>query len=94
MNVLLNDALLALQKAFPDGFETSVNFDITDLGILTLDSAGARLGKGNSETTLSADLETFAKVMSREEDPATLYFSGRLKVEGDLGIAIRLGQQL
>lgn len=94
MTANINDALRALQKAFPDGFATCINFDIIELGYLTLDSEGARIGEGNATTVIRANVDTFADIVSGNTDPAALFFSGRLKVEGDLGVAIRLGQEL
>ena len=94
MTATLRDALQALNAAFPDGFDSCVNFEITGLGCLSLDSTGARIGEGSAETVLRADAETFAAIISGSEDPAPLFFSGRLKIEGDLGTAMRLGRQL
>lgn len=94
MTVSLDGALNALQKALPDGFDGRVNFDITDLGWIFLDATGARVGKGQADIVLRADTATFVAIISGTQEPATLYFSGRLQIEGNLGVAIQLGRQL
>lgn len=94
MTASLDGALNALQKALPDGFDGRVNFEITDLGWIFLDTTGARIGKGQADIVLRADAATFAAIISGTQEPAPLYFSGRLQVEGDLGVAMRLGRQL
>ena len=43
---------------------------------------------------MRADADTFVAALSGQADPAQLFFSGRLEIEGDLGVAMRLGQQL
>ncbi len=93
-NATIFDACRALEGAFPDGFDERVRFEIDGLGSLILDSKGARVGSGEAECVLTADAETFANLLSRESDPSHLYFSGRLQVQGNLGTAIRLGQQV
>ncbi len=94
MTATIIDALRALQNAFPDGFDGRVNFEISGLGCLSLSSSGARIGKGKADTVLRADPETFAAILAGDEDPAPLFFSGRLEIEGDLGVAMWLGRQL
>ncbi len=94
MTATIGEALEALRSAFPDGFDSCVQFEITDLGCLVLDSGGARQGTDDASCTLRADADTFIAVLSGQADPAQLFFSGRLQIEGDLGVAMRLGQQL
>ena len=94
MTATIGEALEALRSTFPDGFDNCVQFEITGLGCLVLDSRGARQGTDDACCTLRADADTFIAVLSGHADPAQLFFSGRLQIEGDLGVAMRLGQQL
>lgn len=48
----------------------------------------------SAKTTISMDTEVFEKMAAGEIDPQTAFLSGKVKVEGDLGIAIKLGQLL
>ena len=94
MTATIGEALDALRSTFPDGFDSCVQFEITGIGCLVLDAGGAREGNDNACCTMRADADTFAAVLSGRADPSQLFFSGRLQIEGDLGVAMRLGQQL
>ena len=94
MNDSLSSAIDALEKLFPDGFDSIVVFEIVDVGTILLDSSGVREGSSASDCVMKADIETFAGMLSGELDPAKMYFSGKLRVYGDMGIAMRLGRHL
>ncbi len=48
---------------------------------------GAISDPGMTATTSVSD---FKALMERRADPMTLFFSGRIKVQGDVGLALRL----
>ena len=49
-------------------------------------------GEGKSaDCTLSASFETFEKIFKREMDPTSAFMQGKLKVSGDMGLAMKLG---
>ena len=47
-------------------------------------------GEGDADTTITASTETFTKIASREQNPTAAYMSGKLKVKGDMGQAMKL----
>ncbi len=94
MTAKLHEALEALQASLPNGFDGCINFEITDLGWLFVNPSGVRIGTGAADLVLRADSETFAAIISGQKDPVHLYFTGRLQIEGDLNLAMRLGRQL
>ncbi len=94
MTASLTDAMRALERVFPGGFDGCVIFHIEDLGILTLDSQGVHLGARRADTILRADARTFAAILSGRKNPMQLYLKNGLKIEGDLKIAMQLARQL
>ncbi|HKA48669.1 MAG TPA: SCP2 sterol-binding domain-containing protein [Candidatus Dormibacteraeota bacterium] len=53
----------------------------------------ASSGKGEVETpnlTLIADSGDFVKIFTNQLDPTAAFMSGKLKVKGDMGLAIRM----
>jgi len=45
---------------------------------------------GEADTTISTSDETFMKIAKGEQNPTAAYMSGKLKVSGDLGQAMKL----
>jgi putative sterol carrier protein len=49
-------------------------------------------GEGDADTTISASEETFVKIVNGEQNPTSAFMTGKLKVSGDLGNAMKLQQ--
>ncbi len=43
---------------------------------------------------LTADAETFQGIMDGDVNPTSAFMGGRLKVDGDMGLAMKLGNLL
>jgi putative sterol carrier protein len=43
---------------------------------------------------LTADVETFQGLLDGDVNPTSAFISGRLKVDGDMGLAMKLGSLL
>jgi putative sterol carrier protein len=54
-------------------------------GVLTVDE-----GAGDADCTFSASQETFEKIVAGEQNATTAYMTGKLKVKGDIGAAMKL----
>lgn len=75
-----------------------VKFDFGDDGQLTIDGAADPAGvnneDGDADCTVVVDLDVFEAIASGEENAQMAFMSGKLKVEGDMGIAMQLGSLL
>jgi putative sterol carrier protein len=47
-------------------------------------------GAEDADCTISATEETFAKIIAGESNPMSAYMTGKLKVAGDVGAALKL----
>lgn len=45
-----------------------------------------------AQCTVRVSNENFGKLMRRELDPMTAFMGGMIKVEGDMGVAMKLGR--
>ena len=76
------------------GMNNSFGFDIADVGVwtVTVTNGVVSVTEGEQETdcTISASEETLLKISRGEANPTTAYMSGKLKIKGDMGAALKL----
>lgn len=97
MSDVLNAALEALQgKLDGAGINGTLKIDLEGEGALQVDENGASIGDADAEAdcTLSANAETFQGMMSGDVDPTSAFMTGKLSVDGDMGIAMQLSSLL
>jgi len=49
---------------------------------------------GEADTTLSLSLEDMEKLVAGELNPTTAYMMGKLRIEGSMGVALKIGELL
>lgn len=85
-----------LDPARTAGTTASYLFDVEGAGRwkVDVDSGTVRVteGDGDADTTISTTEETFLKISNGEENPQTAFMTGKLKVTGDIGKAMKLEQ--
>ena len=47
-------------------------------------------GAGDSDCTFATSEENFEKIVAGEQNPTTAYMTGKLKIKGDMGAAMKL----
>jgi putative sterol carrier protein len=95
MSEILDAAVAALNaKLDGGGIDGSVKFVIEDEGSVMIDETGARAGDEEADCTLTADADTFRGMLDGDVNPTAAFMSGRLKVDGDMGLAMKLGSVL
>lgn len=80
-----------LAGAAPEG---SVKFVILDEGAVRIDRDGATADDSPADCVITGTDETFRALLGGGLRPATAFMTGRLRVEGDMGVAMRLGALL
>lgn len=95
MSDVLTAAVEALtEKLAGEGIEGVVKFTLGEEGSVVIDANGARIGDDDADVTLSADTETFQEILSGELNPTAAFMTGKLAVDGDMGMAMKLGSVL
>ena len=91
MSEVINEAVTALNiKMDAAGFDGTAKFDINGEGTIVIDVNGARASSDEAEVTLSADAETFKAILDGEQNPTSAFMTGKLAVDGDMGLAMKL----
>jgi putative sterol carrier protein len=76
------------------GMNNSYVFDIAGVGEWTVSVADGSVsvaeGAGDADCTISASEETLMKIANGEANPTTAYMTGKLKIQGDMGAALKL----
>jgi putative sterol carrier protein len=95
MSETIDTAVTALNEKLGDSsLDGSAKFVIEGEGAVIIDENGARAGDEETDVTLTADVETFQAIMDGDLDPTTAFMSGKLAVDGDMGMAMKLGSVL
>ncbi|MEM6941550.1 MAG: SCP2 sterol-binding domain-containing protein [Pseudomonadota bacterium] len=95
MSDIVTAAVAALNDKLGNaGFDGTAKFDIEDEGSIIIDASGAAASDAEADVTLIADADTFRDILDGALDPTSAFMSGKLKVEGDMGAAMKLASVL
>ena len=76
------------------GMTASYLFDIDGAGVWTVrvDDGDVSVSEGgaDADTTISTSEETFERIVDGDLNPTSAYMTGKLKVKGDMGAALKL----
>jgi putative sterol carrier protein len=76
------------------GMNNTYVFDVDGVGQWTVAVADGTVsvseGAGEADCTISASEETLVKIAKGDANPTTAYMTGKLKISGDMGAALKL----
>ncbi|MFL5960945.1 MAG: SCP2 sterol-binding domain-containing protein [Gaiellaceae bacterium] len=77
------------------GMSNSYAFDIEGAGKWTVKVADGSVSvdqgmEDSADVTISASQEVFEKIVAGEQNPTSAYMTGKLKLKGDMGAAMKL----
>jgi len=91
MIAILDEAVKALNERLGGaGFDGSAKFDIDGEGAIVIDGSGAHISDDDTDVTLSASADTFRAILAGEQNATAAFMMGRLRVAGDMGMAMKL----
>lgn len=83
-----------LDPAKTKGTTASYRFEIQDAGSwhIDVDDGTVAVAESNAEAdcVIQASEANFMKIVRGEQNPTTAYMTGKLKVKGDMGLALKL----
>lgn len=97
MSEIIDSAVSALRtKMEGEDVGGSVRFVVEDEGTILLDgdSVIPNPDQTDADCTLTADAETFEALFRGELDPTAAFMAGKLTVDGDMGLAMKLAAVL
>ncbi len=94
MSKVIDAAVQALAAKAGDSFDATAKFVFVGEGSIMFDANGAREGDGDADVTLTAATEVFQAMLAGDLSATTAFMTGKLTVDGSMGLAMKLGQVL
>ena len=95
MSNILDTAVAALNsKIAGESFDGSVKFDLVGIGAIRIDETGVSVDDSEADCTLSADADVFQAIIEGDTNPTSAFMTGKLKIDGDMGTAMKLASLL
>lgn len=94
MSAVIDTAVEQLSAKVAGGFDGVAKFVIKGEGAIMLDGTGVRAGDEAADVTLTASAEVFKAILDGEMNPTMAFMTGKLSVDGSMGLAMKLGSVL
>ena len=94
MSEMIDAAVRALSAKLSGGFDGVAKFVIPGEGAIMLDAQGVRAGDDAADVTLTADADVFRSILDGDMNPTMAFMTGKLAVDGNMGLAMKLGSVL
>lgn len=95
MSERLDLAAAALrEKIEGSGFQGSVGFDMGEDGFIRVQDEEVSLESGPTDCTITAPMDVFREMFEGNLDPTKAFMTGRLRIDGSMGVAMQLARVL
>ena len=74
------------------GFDRSVKFDTGANGIIVIDGQSISTEDAPADCTIVLSLEDLEALISGDLNPTSAFMTGKIKIEGDMSVAMALSQ--
>ena len=74
------------------GFDRSVKFDTGADGVIVIDGAAISTTDAPADCTIKLSLDDLESLISGDLNPTMAFMTGKIKVEGDMSVAMALSQ--
>ena len=76
------------------GFDRSVKFDTGSDGVIVIDGATISTTDSDADCTIKLTLDDLESLITGELNPTMAFMTGKIKIEGDMSVAMALSQIL
>ncbi|UWQ32783.1 SCP2 sterol-binding domain-containing protein [Leisingera sp. M527] len=73
-------------------FDGTLKFDCGKDGVIVLSEGGATTDDCDTDCTLQLSRENLKKLLTGKLNPMTAVMMGKIKISGDMGVAMKLGK--
>lgn len=82
-------------KVSPDtDIGATVKFDCGDDGVIVIDGQNVSTENADADCTVICDLDVLEDLVSGELNSTAAFMTGKIKIEGDMGVAMKLSSIL
>ena len=74
------------------GFDRSVKFDTGADGVIVIDGSTISTADQETDCTIKLSLSDLEDLVSGDLSPTTAFMTGKIKIEGDMSVAMALSQ--
>jgi putative sterol carrier protein len=82
------------ERVAGSGFDKSVKFDMGPDGVIVVDGQTVTTEDTGADCTITISKDDFESLAAGELNPTMAFMQGKLKVDGDMSIAMQLSQIL
>lgn len=93
MSDVISKAVELLGKKVPS-FDGVCKFVMPGEGSIMMDVNGVRAGDEDAEVTMTAKPEVFMAILTGDMNPTMAFMTGKLSVDGNMGMAMKVGATL
>jgi putative sterol carrier protein len=93
MSDIIAAAVTALSAKITS-FDGVAKFVIPGEGTIMIDEGGVRAGDEPSDVTMTAETDVFRAILDGSMNPTMAFMSGKLTIDGSMGLAMKLGAAL
>ncbi len=94
MSEMIDAAVQALNAKLSGGFDGVAKFVIPGEGAIMMDAEGVRAGNEEADVTLTAEADVFRAILEGDLNATSAFMQGKLKVDGSMGMAMKIGSVL
>ena len=79
-------------KVASSGFDRSVKFDLKGEGVIVIDGTNVSTTDAPADCTITISMDDFKDLIAGELNPTAAFMTGKIKVAGDMSVAMALSQ--
>lgn len=73
---------------------STVKFDCGDDGVIVIDGQNVSTENADADCTILCDIDVLEDLVSGELNSTAAFMTGKIKIEGDMGVAMKLSSIL